>query len=126
MLDREGLAVMLERRGVIATPLLDEAADEDHRVNDEGQCDPGRGHGVADAAHALGQGRRQSGIALAREHGIRLASEHPALREKRRERETQQNDAERGGAALVELRADDGEKYFGESNPKVPARDDGV
>ena len=91
---------MLERRGVVAAPLLDEAADERHGVNDDRQRRPGQGNRVAQPPNSIRQRRRQTRVALAGERRIDLAAEEAPLREERSQREQEQEDAQRRGATL--------------------------
>ena len=104
--DGERLRIVLQRQRVVAAPRLDEPAHQRHYIDDQREHRPRNRNAVAKAAHTVGQVRRQTRIALACERRIDLAPEQPPLREKGGERKSEQQDAERGGAALVELRTD--------------------
>ena len=124
--EAERLRVVPQRQRVVAAPGLDEAAGERHRVDHDGERRPRQRDAVAEAAHAVRQLRRQAGVALAGERRVHLASEHGALQEERAEREGEQQDAERGRATLVELRADDREEDLGRQHAEVAAEQDRV
>ena len=125
-LDAEGLHVVPQRERVVAAPGFDEPAGQRHRVDDDRERRPRQRDAVAEAAHAVGQLRRQSRVALAGERRVHLAPEHGALQEERAEGEEQQQDAERRRAPLVELRADDREEDLGGQHAEVAAEQDRV
>ena len=73
LLDRKRPDVVPEGQRVVAPPLLDETADEGHRVDRQRQHDPGHDDGIADPSHPVGQRRRQAGITFAGERRVHLA-----------------------------------------------------
>ena len=77
--------------------------------------------GIDEPAHAVRQPRGQAGIALAGHGRVGAPAEPAPLQEEGAERQRQQHDRKRGGAAGIVLAADDREEDVGRKHVEIAA-----
>ena len=117
---------MLERQRMVETPDPDETAEEDQRIDRDGEGAPEKDDPDHRGCHPCGQHRVTPAIALAG-HGGKVPPRQPeALGEEGGKCEDQKDGGQHGGAGGVVLRADDGKEDLGRQHAARPAKDQRV
>ena len=108
---------------MIIAPQLDEAAEDDHRIDNKCQCGPRQCDCVAHCFERWIQARILTAVGLARDRRIRLFAQPHALQEECGQGQRQQGDGENGGLCGISHSTDDRKEDLCRED-RIPASED--